>query len=70
MPSNKKQTSKSIATNASQILKDSHYIGKSKSVAGSALAQTRPRKKKQGPNPMGSDALSNMPAHSPHGANS
>lgn len=46
MASNKKQTSKIVATKASQILKDNRYSGKSKSVAGSALAQTRPSKKK------------------------
>ena len=41
MASNRKQTSK-----ASQILKDGRYSSKSKSVAGSALAQTKPGKKK------------------------
>lgn len=46
MASNKKQTSKAVATKASQILKDGRYSGKSKSVAGSALSQTRPGKKK------------------------
>lgn len=46
MASNKKQTSKAVATKASQILKDRRYGGKSKSVAGSALAQARPGKKK------------------------
>lgn len=46
MARNKKQTSKAVATKANQILKDGRYSGKSKSVAGSALAQTRPGKKK------------------------
>lgn len=46
MASNKKQTSKAVATKASQILRDDRYSGKSKSVAGSALSQTRPGKKK------------------------
>lgn len=46
MASNKKQTSKAVATKASQILRDNRYNGKSKSVAGSALSQTRPGKKK------------------------
>ena len=46
MASNRKQTSKAVATNASQILKDGRYSSKSKSVAGSALAQTKPGKKK------------------------
>lgn len=46
MTSNKKQTSKAVATKASQILRDNRYSGKSKSVAGSALSQTRPGKKK------------------------
>jgi hypothetical protein len=46
MASNKKQTSKAVATKASQILRDNRYSGKSKSVAGSALSQTRPGKKK------------------------
>ena len=43
---NKKQTSKSVATKASQILRDGRYSSKSKSVAGSALAQTKTGKKK------------------------
>ncbi|HRS66151.1 MAG TPA: hypothetical protein P5519_09745 [Spirochaetia bacterium] len=46
MASNRKQTSKAVATKASQILRDNRYSGKSKSVAGSALSQTRPGKKK------------------------
>ena len=46
MASNKKQTSKAVTTKASQILKDGRYSSKSKSVAGSALAQTRSGKKK------------------------
>ena len=46
MASNKKQTSKAVATKASQILRDNRYSGKSKSVAGSALSQTRKGKKK------------------------
>lgn len=43
---NKKQTSKSVATKASQILSDGRYSSKAKSVAGSALAQTKTGKKK------------------------
>lgn len=43
---NKKQTSKSVATKASQILRDGRYCSKAKSVAGSALAQTKTGKKK------------------------
>lgn len=46
MASNRKQTSKAVATKASQILKDGRYSSKSKPVAGSALAQTKPGKKK------------------------
>lgn len=46
MASNRKQTSKAVATKASQILNDGRYSSKSKSVAGSALAQTKPGKKK------------------------
>jgi len=38
---NKKQTSKSVASKASKILKDGRYSDASKSVAGSALAQTK-----------------------------
>ena len=38
---NTKQTSKKVATKASQILRDGRYSNKSKSVAGSALAQTK-----------------------------
>ena len=42
---NKKQTSKSVATKASNILRDNRYSSTSKSVAGSALSQTKPRAK-------------------------
>ena len=38
---NNKQTSKSIASKASKILKDARYSKASKSVAASALAQTK-----------------------------
>ncbi len=38
---NKKQTSKRVASTASKILKDDRYSDKSKSVAGSALSQTK-----------------------------
>lgn len=43
---NKKQTSKSVATKASKILSDSRYSKTSKSVAGSALSQTKSGKKR------------------------
>ena len=43
---NKKQTSRTVASKASNILRDNRYSSKSKSVAGSALAQTKPRAKK------------------------
>lgn len=46
MARNSKQTSKTIASKASRILKDGRYGKDSKSVAGSALAQTKPGKKK------------------------
>lgn len=42
---NTKQTSKKVARKASSILRDGRYSAKSKSVAGSALAQTRTTKK-------------------------
>ena len=42
-----KQTSKSVASKASSILKDGRYSAKSKSVAGSALAQTKSSGKKK-----------------------
>lgn len=38
---NSKQTSKSVASIASKILKDGRYSAAAKSAAGSALAQTR-----------------------------
>lgn len=44
MAKNSKQTSKSVATKASKILRDDRYSKSSKSVAGSALAQTKPKK--------------------------
>lgn len=38
---NKKQTSKKVASKASKILKDNRYGKPAKSVAGSALSQTK-----------------------------
>lgn len=43
---NRKQTSKSVATKASKILRDGRSSKNSKSVAGSALLQTKTSKKK------------------------
>ncbi|MDB8711980.1 hypothetical protein [Mediterraneibacter gnavus] len=45
MPKNAKQTSKAVASTAGKILRDGRYGKAVKSVAGSALAQARPRKK-------------------------
>ena len=47
MAANKKQTSAKVATKASQILRDGRYGSKAKSVAGSALAQTKPSAKRK-----------------------
>jgi hypothetical protein len=44
---NKKQTSKKVASIASKILKDKRYSKAAKSVAGSALSQTKTSKKKK-----------------------
>ena len=44
---NRKQTSKSVAKTASKILRDGRYGKASKSVAGSALAQTKTTSKKK-----------------------
>lgn len=41
---NAKQTSKAVASKASKILSDKRYSSNSKSVAGSALAQTKTKK--------------------------
>lgn len=41
---NKKQTSKDVASTASRILKDGRYSEAAKTVAASALAQTKTRK--------------------------
>lgn len=46
MSSNKKETSRRVASIASDVLRDKRYSDKSKSVAGSALAQTPGHKKK------------------------
>ena len=46
MTKNAKQTSKTGASKASKVLHDGRYSKTSKSVAGSALAQTRPGKRK------------------------
>lgn len=45
MTKNSKQTSKNVASKASKVLRDGRYGKTAKSVAGSALAQTKPRKK-------------------------
>lgn len=45
MAKNGKQTSKAVASKASRILRDGRYSAKAKSVAGSALAQTKPGRK-------------------------
>ena len=42
---NTKQTSKAVASKASKILTDGRYSSTSKSVAGSALSQTKKGKK-------------------------
>lgn len=42
---NKRQTSKSVASKASKILRDGRYGKAAKSVAGSALSQTKTGKK-------------------------
>jgi hypothetical protein len=42
---NSKQTSRKVARKASSILRDGRYSKKSKSVAGSALSQTKPKRK-------------------------
>lgn len=44
---NTKQTSKTVATKASNILRDGRYSKNSKSVAGSALSQTKSGKGKK-----------------------
>jgi hypothetical protein len=46
MARNPKQTSPRVAKEASKILKDPKASKAAKSVAGSDLAQTRPKKKK------------------------
>ena len=45
MAKNSKQTSKKVAATASKILRDGRYGKAAKSVAGSALVQTKPGKK-------------------------
>ena len=42
MAKNSKQTSKAVASKASKILRDRRYSANAKSVAASALAQTKP----------------------------
>lgn len=44
---NSKQTSRAVASKASSLLKDGRIGAKTKSVAGSALSQTRPSRKKK-----------------------
>ena len=43
---NSKQTSAKVASKASKVLRDGRYSKDSKSVAGSALSQTKPKEKK------------------------
>lgn len=43
---NNKQTSKKVATTASEILRDDRYSENAKTAAASALAQTKSTKKK------------------------
>lgn len=45
-PSEKKVTSKKVASKASKVLKDGRYSKTAKSIAGSALAQAKGRKGK------------------------
>ena len=45
MAKNGKQTSKKVAATASKILRDGRYGKAAKSVAGSALAKTKPGRK-------------------------
>jgi hypothetical protein len=45
MAKNSKQTSQAVARKASSLLRDGRTSAKTKSVAGSALAQTKPKKK-------------------------
>ena len=44
MAKNVKQTSRKVASTASRVMRDGRYGKQSKSVAASALAQTRPKK--------------------------
>nr|DAW29190.1 MAG TPA: hypothetical protein [Caudoviricetes sp.] len=44
MAKNTKQTSRPVASKASKVLRDGRYSKTSKSVAGSALAQTKTKK--------------------------
>jgi len=44
---NKKQTSPKVARKASAVLRDNRYGPNTKSIAASALAQTRANKKKK-----------------------
>ncbi len=46
MTKNSKQTSHKVASIASKVLRDNRYSKAAKSVAGSALSQARPRKRK------------------------
>lgn len=43
---NRKQTSPTVASIASKILKDDRYSDAAKSAAGSAMAQAKPKAKK------------------------
>lgn len=45
MPKNTKQTSKAVASKASKVLRDGRYSKIAKSVAGSALVQTKKSEK-------------------------
>ena len=47
MPINKKQTSPQVASKASKALQDGRTSKSTKSIAGSALSQTKPTSKKK-----------------------
>ena len=61
---NAKQTSKSVASKASSILRDNRYSPKSKSVAGSALSQTKTTGKKKVNRFYQMSEMCDHPAHS------
>ena len=69
MAKNTKQTSRPVASKASKVLRDGRYSKTSKSVAGSALSQARPKKKSRSTKNVGREEFEQSACPSRKGVN-